>query len=438
MSAARQTSQTSFDFSTPGDHAERVHTGVRHGTVLFWERAESGDRWIKCRPDENLPGIANALRLCNDAYFSVNDFNGWRMVRLLKSLRAVYIDLDGQLDIDLVLSTLASARMPAPSFVVWSGRGLHLYWSIQSTPAKALPVWQRVQDTLMKALAGVGTDPACRDCTRVLRLAGTINRKNGFETRGLVLTGTTWDLHSLANEVLGYREPGQARPRAAKVSAEVHDLNAAAARTAKVGRRGVLAGSIYGWWHTVYSDLNTIAHSQFHNEIPEGSRDKFLFLNAVALSWFAQPDAIAAEILKTGRRITSLTDSEIMETMAPVVQRRNDADNGKKIEWNGQERDPRYFFKASTLRDWIGHRLLEKHADQLRALAPAAVIKERKAKRDKARWSDSYTGTGVKASNEEKAAKARLMRASGCTQAEIASEVGVSTMTLSRWFSKGL
>lgn len=436
MQAPHGGNQLKFDFSTPGDHAERVHTGVRHGTVLFWERAESGDRWIKCRPDENLPGIANALRLCNDAYFSVNDFNGWRMVRLLKSLRAVYIDLDGQLDIDMVLSTLASARMPAPSFVVWSGRGLHLYWSIQSTPAKALPVWQRVQDTLMKALAGVGTDPACRDCTRVLRLAGTINSKNGFETRGLVLTGTTWDLHSLANEVLGYRAPGQARP--ARVPAEVHDINAAAARSAKVGRRGVLAGSIYGWWHTVYSDLTTIAHSQFHNEIPEGNRDKFLFLSAVALSWFAQPDSITDEILATGRRITNLTDAEIMKTMAPVIQRRNDADNGKKIEWNGQERDPRYFFKASTLRDWVGHGLLEKHADQLRALAPAAVIKERRDERFKARYDDHYTGTGVKASNQEKAAKARLMRASGCTQAEIAQEVGVSQYTISKWLSATL
>jgi len=332
--------QRSLDFSEPADHACVVHAGTRHGTVLFWERAGEG-RWIKCRPDDDLPSMAQAMRLSNDAFFSVNQFNGWRQVRLLRSLRAVYVDLDGQLDIEAALDALASAQMPAPSFAVFSGRGLHMYWLLQATPAQALPVWQRIQDALIKTLQAVGADPACRDCTRVLRLAGTVNSKNGAETRGLLLTGTEWDLHTLADEVLGARRAG--RPK----GATVHDIEVAKARAgARAGRKAVLQGSIYGWWHTVYSDLVRLTSLEHGNKIRPGNRDKLLFLHAVALSWFAQPDSLQDEILSVGRLVTDFDDAEILQTMAPVIARRNQADAGHKIQWNGKERDPRYFSRA--------------------------------------------------------------------------------------------
>lgn len=415
--------QEAFDFSEPGDHASLVHSGERHGTVLFWERAANDQRhWIKCRPGDDLPGIARELRGAQDAYYSVNQFNGWRQVNLLRSLRAVYIDLDGQTDLDLVLDALQVAQMPAPSFAVFSGRGLHLYWLTTPAPAKALPVWQRIQDTLLKTLAPIGADPACRDCTRVLRLAGTINSKNGEETRGLLLTGMEWDLHSLADEVLGTR-PG--RPKAT-----VRDFTAAKARS---GRKSVLAGSIYGWWYTVYTDLVRLTNLEYGSQLPRGARDKILFLHAVALSWFAQPDSIEDEILSVGRQLTDFSDAEIMATMSPVIQRRNQADAGHKISWGGEERDPRYFFKAETLRAWLGADLIAKHADQLRALAPAEVIKARKAERDSSRWSDHNTGLGYRRGDEGKRATARVMRASGASLRAIAAELGISYGTASNW-----
>jgi len=420
--ALRKQEQASFDFSSPGDHAGLVHNGERHGLVFFWERqAADGRCWIKCKPTDNLPEIAEQLRHKQDAYFSVNQFNGWRQVRRLKSLRAVYVDLDGQQDLDLVLEVLATARLPAPSLAVWSGRGLHLYWLLRSTPAKALPVWQRIQDTILKSLSAIGSDPACRDCTRVLRLAGTVNAKNNAEARGLILTGTEWDLHTLADEVLGPRNAG--RPKGL-----VRDFNAAVARTS---RKAVRAGSIYGWWHVVYGDLVRLTSVEFGNTLPQGQRDRILFLHAVALSWFAQPDAIESEILSVGRLITDFSDVEILQLMAPVIKRRNMADAKQTME---------YFFKAATLREWLGENLLEQHFEHLRALAPAHVIQARKKERDAARdrvsegrWEDHYTGTGVRAGNEEKRASARLMVAQGVTQARIAAEFGVSQQTISNW-----
>ena len=70
---------------------------------------------------------------------------------------------------------------------------MHLYWLLQPTPSTALPVWQRVQDTLIKSLASIKADPAARDCVRVLRLVGTTNAKNGQEVRGARVDGCGLD-----------------------------------------------------------------------------------------------------------------------------------------------------------------------------------------------------------------------------------------------------
>jgi hypothetical protein len=117
----------------------------------------------------------------------------------------------------------------------------------------------------------------------------------------------------------------------------------------------------------------------------------------------------------------------------PADARERVFDAGQKVEWMGVERDPRYFFKASTLREWLGEDLLEQHADHLRALAPAHIIQGRKKARDAARWEDHYTGTGVRVSNEQKRSTARLMAAQGTTQTKIAEDLGVSQQTISKW-----
>ena len=75
----------------------------------------------------------------------------------------------------------------------------------------------------------------------------------------------------------------------------------------------------------------------------------------------------------------------------------------------------------------------QRHADQLRALAPAEVIKERKTERDKARWSDHNTGEGYRLGNEGKRATARLMASQGATVASISRELQVGYATAHRW-----
>ena len=52
--------QRSVDFSSPGDNAELIHSGDRHGTVLFWERL-ADDGYDLLLPYHSKPEAVQAL-----------------------------------------------------------------------------------------------------------------------------------------------------------------------------------------------------------------------------------------------------------------------------------------------------------------------------------------------------------------------------------------
>lgn len=421
--------QLSFDLSQPINHHEWLHRGA-HGTVIYWERRAGKDRWSKIEPGDPVHELISGLFGVPDTFISVNEFHGWRQVRLLKSLRTCYVDIDGSTDLEEALSLLRAARIPAPSLVVYSGRGMHLYWLLQPTPGQALPVWQRIQDVLIKALASIGSDPAARDCARMLRLVGTTHSKSGAQVRGVVLTDTQWSLHELADEVLGARESKRSK---------VYDLAAAGARKGRTQSKNRWQGSIYGWWYLVYQDMVKIAEYKWPDGVPPGYRDRVLFIMAVALSWFTEPATLYTEILATAKDMTpSLEEHEISTTMTSVLQRAAMHAAGERTYYNGKDYDPRYNYSAKGLRDYLADVIPSELHAQLRTLAPAEVIEERKNERDKARdrvAEGRYEQTRPEylAEAAGKAARARLLNAQGKTRKEIAAELNVSAMTVSRY-----
>jgi hypothetical protein len=430
--------QLSLDLSQPINHHERLH-GAAHGTVIYWERRAGKDRWSKVEPGDPVQQLISGLVGVPDTFLSVNQFYGWRLVKLIKSLRACYVDIDGSTDLEEALDLLQTARIPAPSFVVYSGRGMHLYWLLDPTPGQALPVWQRIQDVLIKALASIGADPAARDCARMLRLVGTTHSKSGSQVRGVVLTDTLWTLHELADQVLGAREAKRG---------QVHDLAAAGARKGRTSGRNRWQGSIYGWWHLVYRDMVQISKHKWPGGIPEGHRDQVLFIMAVALSWFSEPATLYTEIMATAKEMTpTLDEVEIATTMAPVLKRAAMHAAGERTHFNGKDYDPRYNYSAQSLRDHLADVIPPEMHDQLRALAPAEVILERKRQRDAGRdrvaegrykqdrtaYLQAHAGDAA-----QRAVTARLLKAQGKTANEIAQELGVSRASVFNYLKEGV
>lgn len=75
------------------------------------------------------------------------------------------------------IESLVDKGFPDYSYLVSSGRGLHVYWVIDSDTPKAQ--WQIAADAFQRAWQGLGiiADPVSADSARVLRAPGTTHRK---------------------------------------------------------------------------------------------------------------------------------------------------------------------------------------------------------------------------------------------------------------------
>jgi hypothetical protein len=436
--------QLALALSSPAEHGDFVHEQRRH-TVMLWDPMATSGRWVKVLPHDDLANILAAHVNQPERYISVNQFHQWRSVQLLRSLQACYVDIDGCKDWEMVLNQLSELSLPSPSLLVESGRGLHLYWRLVPTPAKALPVWQAIQDVIIRKLTPLGADTVAKDCTRVLRLVGSVHRKTGAVVRGRVLSPVAWTLHELADEVLGPRK---------KQSAEVIGLEKARAKRQKRAASVHQRTGPYRLWHNRYQDLCTIAeHHAFMRAygVSEGNRDKLLFLLSVALSWFTDADTLAENIARVAKTyMPSLSDKEINSYMQSVIKRAMDAKAGKFKDWNGKLRDPRYFFKTETLRRWLGPLLVPELEGRLVAFGPPktqeerqAAEKERLANFEKARKPRCRVQEGrYKTSrskyleeSEARAQAARSLREQGFSIRGIAQQLGVSVGRVSEWCS---
>ena len=432
-----------LSITTAHQHFYKVHAG-QTGIVVLWHAKDIASRWRKVKPFYALLStLLEDQHDKNDRYMSVSEFNSWRVVASLHSLRALFVDIDGCVDLDYCLQQVAISGLPQPTFAMLTGRGIHLYWMINPAGIESLPLWQRLQVYIGKTLhaAGLPVDLLVRDCTRVLRIAGSINSKNGQRVFGKVVSDVTFDIKELADLVLGttikkeeeekYKKGLDADVRR---DAQVRDFRAAQVRSGIQPRtppKNAAQGGIYGWWQLVYKDLITIGDQL--GGIPKGHRDIYLFLYCVALSWFADPEALETEAFLVAKKMMpGFKEGEIKKAIAPNVKRAAASQAGKTVTWNGQEKDSRYWYKRETMVTLLSDIIEPSMYASLRALVPDEIRDERKAERDAARWADS-NAENVRVSNIQKSADARALRAAGKTYKEIAGELDVAFNTVYRW-----
>ena len=132
----------------------------------------------------------------------------------LKSIGTVFVDLDIYSDKEdssesepgiegiaaLVLQTCEKNGIPAP-LLISSGRGLYAEWILDKRlnlrHSDSATRWKSIQRRLIGALHEFGPDKKVTDITRVLRLIGTRNEKNGSLVRVVYDDGARYSLREL-------------------------------------------------------------------------------------------------------------------------------------------------------------------------------------------------------------------------------------------------
>jgi Protein of unknown function (DUF3987)/Primase C terminal 2 (PriCT-2) len=110
------------------------------------------------------------------------DFKGRRSENIVRP-RALFADADSKEQITRCMEAIEACGA-RPSMIVKSGRGLHFYYVCPHIPRDQFSTLQR------SLIDKLGTDPAVKDLSRVMRLPGTLHLKDLTKPRLVKLYGT--------------------------------------------------------------------------------------------------------------------------------------------------------------------------------------------------------------------------------------------------------
>lgn len=189
------------------EHILQHHTGA-DGWISLCRKQGAKWRQYHYRIEEVAYTLSDWLG--EDVYFSQNTFyRPSRKIEHIRQLRALYVDVDNYLlnldpmwAIGSMESNLFGEKLPEPNLIIHSGRGLALVWLLEPVPSQALPLWQAVENHFVRQLDKFGGDAKASDAARVLRLAGTVNSKNGEEVQVQVRHDYRYTLRELEREYL--------------------------------------------------------------------------------------------------------------------------------------------------------------------------------------------------------------------------------------------
>lgn len=191
--------------------------------------------------------LAKASCQENNLYFALNPMKFInKSIRRDKQhvarLKFLYVDLDiyksewkdfTQTQILMQLeSEYFDIKIPSPSYVVNSGRGMYLLWRIDEH-INAQPRWEKVQAFLNSQLIEFGADRAVvTDTARVLRIPGSINSKSGSEVfiMDSYNTNYTYTLYEIMqeymqNDIASFQYTKKAPKREYKASSKIVFMN---------------------------------------------------------------------------------------------------------------------------------------------------------------------------------------------------------------------
>lgn len=157
------------------------------------------------------------MRITFGCYFALNpmkfvDKGISRDKAHVARLKFLYVDLDvyksdwSEYTQDQILMQLEAdyfdTKIPTPSYVVNSGRGMYLLWRIDEH-VNAQPRWEKVQRYLNSQLLEFGADRAVvTDTARVLRIVGSTNSKSKTEVSMMACYDKKYTLYEIMQEYM--------------------------------------------------------------------------------------------------------------------------------------------------------------------------------------------------------------------------------------------
>ena len=390
----------------------------------------------------DMPKVITALDQERDTWISQAEFikPNRRVVYLLR-LNLCFVDLDtyktpwnGTPPESLsnrVWGYCLDEGIPAPSLILYSGRGLQAKWLLERPlPRAALPRWNAVQKQLVASLAPFGADPGARDASRLLRLVDTVNTRSGERVRVLWVNEREgevkhYNFEYLAETILPLSRETVREERQAK---EDRRARLVVIPGGKTGNLRAFSGRQLAWDRL--EDLRTLARLRGWMErgIPHGYRSKYVHwcLNFLLLSGAVHSSQLFQEAQALVREVCPDFTKEIRSILSTLYRKAQAYEAGEKVEFGGREYPPLYTPRNSTLRELFD--IQDAETPHLKTIITPGEAAERDAerKREQRQRSGAMDRATYLETAEQRRAQARLLRARGMTWAEVGREMGIS------------
>lgn len=372
-----------------------------------------------------------AFELDKNYYFSPNTFfKPRRSVETVRQISALYVDLDlhgktkaevKRITRDLVVFLKTDAvlkNIPAPSIIVFTGRGLQLYWVLDPLPKHGVPLWQMTQDSITNAFRAIfkrynidiDVDHVS-DIARVLRLPGTINTKAGEMARVLEFNDNKFRLDEINENYFPELSDFKHSPRKPKAPAKLYHLF-----------------NLYSLHLARLNDIiKLVEMRKGHIESDECRRRLVFLYRYLTCCYLKSPQHALALTLDFNKGFTQpLPERTVIKATESAEKAYFDWLSGDVDIINGVPFRKGYNYKNSTLIDWLSIT-----PEEQREMETIIGKEEKYRRNDKRRYGKDENGLTAKQRERQERDKRILeMHKQGMTHRQIAKIIGVSAKTI--------
>ena len=432
------------------EEVQLYHDSQRHGFFSILQNVKSTKRQRSYKLAE-MPQVLSLLDPSRDSWMSQAEFfkpnrrvvNLWRVGLLFVDIDSYNVPGLERQPIDYLVGALLfycdDLNIPAPSIVVFSGRGLQVKWLLDiPLPSAALPRWNACQRVLVDKLRHLGADPQAKDASRVLRLVQTTNSKNGEVCRVVHVTEENdqpikYSFDYLCDTLLPFTREQIAQMRATRkeekavrqAKYEAKQLHVVEG-TKRTGLKGFSGRQLA--WHRL-EDLRRLAELRGGYKTGERMHHLFWQLNFLLLSGATNQNQMWHEAAALAHAIDSQWGYRTDE-LSTLYQKAKEYEAGQKVEFNGKKYPPLYTPRNDTLINQFC--ITDDEQRKLRTIISRDIAKERHAERDTVRRRKAGAIERAeylsKAANRQK--QAIKLRNQGLTLRAIAHEMGVSVASI--------
>ena len=358
-----------------------------------------------------------------------------RRVSNIRQFRALFQDLDihklGYSKEEVVWYIYIMAyenKIPMPTMIVDSGRGLHIYWKIKNAPYGAIQTWQELQDYLYYQLKSLEADKKALDGARVLRLPSTLNSKDNTLCKVLVINDDIeYSMYDLREKYLNYSVSKQLQFQEAKtVKKETKVINNKFFNS-------------YSLHMARVEDLETLCKLRGYNV--EGNRNMILHCYAYWKGIYIRNiEDLENEVIELNNSfINPLKETEIkaiLRCIPKAIDKFIDYEQGirngeaKRVSKGMRDKEG-YWYKNETLIDRLG--ITEAEQRHLKTIIGTQEKYRRKnEKRNEARRNENGL-TKREQEKQEKINAVKELYKKGLKQSEIVEKLGLSKGTVSKY-----